>query len=232
MFEEVQAGPTSTTNHERERPSSIAAPRARSGDLDVKRVVDVVGGVLALLYFAPVMIIVYFILFVTGGQPIFAHRRIGRNGQLFHCYKFRSMVKNANGVLADYLNWNAAAREEWNRTFKLARDPRVTRFGMFLRRTSLDELPQLINVLKGEMSLVGPRPIVPGEIPRYSSRIESYYRCRPGITGLWQVNGRNHVDYRRRVCFDTLYARRQSVWLDLRIMFRTVWVVLVGRGAY
>ena len=151
---------------------------------------------------------------------------------MFLCYKFRSMVKDANKVLTDYLSSNPAARDEWNRTFKLAKDPRVSRFGMFLRRTSLDELPQLFNVLLGNMSLVGPRPIVPGEIERYSDRIHAYYRCRPGITGLWQISVRNDVAYDKRVRLDALYARRQSIRLDIVILLRTVRAVLSGRGAY
>jgi undecaprenyl-phosphate galactose phosphotransferase len=133
--------------------------------------------------------------------------------------------------LAEYLLANPEAREEWERTFKLACDPRITRFGAYLRRSSLDELPQLFNVLAGDMSLVGPRPIVPSEIERYADRIGAYYRCRPGITGLWQVSGRNLVSYSRRVRLDAIYARKQTMWLDVVILFRTVRVVLTGVGA-
>lgn len=201
-------------------------------DVDLKRFLDVTGAAIALMFFAPTMLIIYAALMLSGGSPIFAHPRVGRSGKMFLCYKFRSMVKDANKVLTDYLSSNPAARDEWNRTFKLAKDPRVSRFGMFLRRTSLDELPQLFNVLLGNMSLVGPRPIVPGEIERYSDRIHAYYRCRPGITGLWQISGRNDVAYDKRVRLDALYARRQSIRLDIVILLRTVRAVLSGRGAY
>lgn len=198
----------------------------------LKRMIDICGAVAALAFFAPVMIIIYALLTCSGGNPIFAHHRVGRNGELFLCYKFRSMVNNANKVLADYLNSNPDAQEEWNEKFKLARDPRISPFGSFLRRASLDELPQLFNVLKGEMSLVGPRPIVPTEIARYADRIKAYYRCRPGITGLWQVSGRNEVAYAKRVRLDALYARKRSVRLDTVILLRTVRAVISCRGAY
>ena len=198
---------------------------------DAKRTIDVVGASAALLLFAPLLAFIYAVLVFSGGEPIFAQRRVGRNGDLFPCYKFRSMVKDASRVLTDHLEANPDARAEWDRSFKLESDPRVTWFGTVLRRTSMDELPQLFNVLRGDMSLVGPRPIVPSEIERYSDRIYAYYRCRPGITGLWQVSGRNLVGYETRVRLDALYARRQSVWVDLVILVRTVRVVLTGVGA-
>lgn len=212
-------------------PDTRKIGKASEG-LSLKRCVDVVGAMLALIFFAPTMIIIYALLMVSGGSPIFAHLRVGKNGELFLCYKFRSMVNDASKVLAEYLESNAAAREEWDRTFKLTCDPRISRIGNFLRRTSMDELPQLFNVLRGEMSLVGPRPIVPSEIVRYSDKIRAYYRCRPGITGLWQVSGRNDVTYDKRVQLDVVYARKQSIWLDVAILFRTVRVVIGGRGAY
>jgi undecaprenyl-phosphate galactose phosphotransferase len=197
-----------------------------------KRTFDIAGAVLALVFFAPLMLVIFAGLMLSGGSPIFVQHRVGRNGQLFRCYKFRSMVKDSNRVLTDYLERNPDARDEWNRSFKLLKDPRITWFGICLRRTSMDELPQLFNVLKGEMSLVGPRPIVPGEIGRYAEKIEAYYRCRPGITGLWQVSGRNLVGYERRVRLDAIYARKQCLWLDLIILVRTVRVVISGVGAY
>jgi lipopolysaccharide/colanic/teichoic acid biosynthesis glycosyltransferase len=165
------------------------------------------------------------------GNPIFAQQRVGRGGKLFRCYKFRTMINGAEQVLADYLEQNPAAREEWRLTFKLAHDPRITPIGHFLRKSSLDELPQLFNILRGDMSLVGPRPIVPAEVPRYRSRIRAYYTVRPGLTGLWQVSGRNLVSYRRRVAIDAAYARKASIALDLIILVKTVGVVVVGRGA-
>jgi exopolysaccharide production protein ExoY len=185
----------------------------------------------ALVFFAPIMSMIYIVLMFTGGKPVFAHRRVGQDGGLFPCYKFRSMVRASDEVLTDYLERNPAAREEWVYTRKLTYDPRVTGFGSFLRRSSLDELPQLFNVLKGDMSLVGPRPILPEEIERYSGRIRAYYQCTPGMTGLWQVSGRNDLDYDRRVRLDALYARKRCTRLDMIILIRTVRVVLSGRGA-
>jgi lipopolysaccharide/colanic/teichoic acid biosynthesis glycosyltransferase len=165
------------------------------------------------------------------GKPIFSQQRVGRGGKAFACYKFRTMVVGAEQVLADYLRGNQAAKEEWLRTFKLTHDPRITPVGRFLRKSSLDELPQLFNVLKGDMSLVGPRPIVSAEVPRYRSKIRDYHRLRPGLTGLWQVSGRNLVSYRRRVALDSVYARRRSLAMDVLILARTVGVVFLGRGA-
>ena len=211
-------------------PRLLRTPRA-AATFDSKRTLDVVGASLALLVFGPAMLVILLVLTLSGGQPIFIQRRIGRNGKTFNCYKFRTMVKNAPSVLADYLHANPEAREEWDRTFKLACDPRITPFGMYLRHSSLDELPQLFNVLAGDMSLVGPRPIVPSEIERYADKIGAYYSCRPGITGLWQVSGRNLVSYSRRVRLDAIYARKQSLGLDVVILFRTVRVVLSGVGA-
>ena len=200
--------------------------------LSAKRFMDIAGASLALLLFFPIMAAILLVLMFNGGSPVFVQHRVGRSGQLFRCYKFRSMVKDANRVLTDYLEHHPAAREEWNKTFKLQEDPRITWFGTMLRRTSMDELPQLFNVLKGDMSLVGPRPIVSSEVERYAHRIGAYYSCRPGITGLWQVSGRNLVSYETRVRLDAIYARKKSVWLDTLILIRTVRVVLSGVGAY
>jgi undecaprenyl-phosphate galactose phosphotransferase len=203
-------------------------PDAFSG----KRLLDLAGASVALIFFIPIMTVIFVALMLSGGTPIFVQHRVGRNGELFRCYKFRSMVKDANRVLTDYLERHPQAQEEWNKTFKLSNDPRITWFGLLLRRTSMDELPQLINVLKGDMSLVGPRPIVPSEIERYADKIGAYYSCRPGITGLWQISGRNLVAYQRRVRLDAIYARKQSLWLDVVILVRTVRVVISGVGAY
>jgi len=197
---------------------------------DVKRVLDITLALIALLLCAPVMAIVYCLLSISGGA-LYAQRRVGKEGALFICYKFRSMVPNAAAILSEYLDRNPAARDEWQRNFKLADDPRITLFGRWLRRTSIDELPQLFNVLRGDMSLVGPRPIVPEEIARYDKKISAYYSCRPGLTGLWQVSGRNLVSYEKRVALDAIYARKRSLGLDLYILGRTVRVVLSGYGA-
>jgi exopolysaccharide production protein ExoY len=220
-----------TAEFDQRTPQNIPAKNTHANTLGVKRALDIFGAMVALVLFAPVMSIIYIVLMFTGGKPVFAHRRVGQSGGLFPCYKFRSMVRNSDEVFTDYLERNPAAREEWVYTRKLTYDPRVTGFGTFLRRSSLDELPQLFNVLKGDMSLVGPRPILPEEIERYSGRIRAYYQCTPGMTGLWQVSGRNDLDYGLRVRLDALYARKKSTRLDVIILIRTVRVVLSGRGA-
>jgi undecaprenyl-phosphate galactose phosphotransferase len=167
-----------------------------------------------------------------GGPALFRHRRIGADGRAFHCLKFRSMCINAEEMLKQHLAQNPDARQEWDKDFKLKNDPRVTRLGAFMRRTSLDELPQLLNVLKGDMSLVGPRPIVTAEVTRYGGAFASYLKCRPGITGLWQVSGRNDIDYGSRIELDARYVANWSVMNDVSILFRTFGVVMRRSGAY
>lgn len=166
------------------------------------------------------------------GPVFYGQRRLGRGGTTFTAWKFRSMVRDADALLVDYLQAHPELREEWERDHKLKNDPRVTWIGRILRRTSLDELPQLWNVLRGEMSLVGPRPIVQDEVPKYGERYALYQKVRPGLSGLWQVSGRNDTTYTERVALDCYYVRNWSVWLDLVILARTVRVVLLGRGAY
>ncbi|HBU4505768.1 TPA: UDP-phosphate galactose phosphotransferase, partial [Klebsiella pneumoniae] len=167
-----------------------------------------------------------------GGPAIYGHERIGKNGKPFKCLKFRSMVTNSNEVLKELLLSNEEAKEEWDATFKLKNDPRITKIGHFLRRTSLDELPQLFNVLKGEMSLVGPRPIITDELARYNEEVEYYLLSKPGMTGLWQVSGRSDVDYETRVYLDAWYVKNWSMWNDIAILFKTIGVVLKKDGAY
>jgi lipopolysaccharide/colanic/teichoic acid biosynthesis glycosyltransferase len=187
---------------------------------------------LLLAFILPVMLATgMLVLMQDGGPIIFRHRRIGKNGETFECLKFRTMAVDAQARLAELLARDPGAREEWGRDQKLREDPRITRLGGFLRRTSLDELPQLINVLRGDMNLVGPRPIVEAEIERYGRRFRSYRAVKPGITGLWQVSGRNDVAYSTRVALDALYARRQSMGLDLWILVRTVPAVLLRQGS-
>ena len=167
------------------------------------------------------------------GRPVFyRHERIGKGGRPFACLKFRTMVPDADAVLAAHLAARPAARAEWQRDHKLKDDPRITRIGAWLRRTSLDELPQLLNVLRGEMSLVGPRPVVAEELARYGDNIVYYVESTPGLTGLWQVSGRNDLDYRRRVHLDCWYVKNWSLWCDLVILFKTPRAVLRGNGAY
>jgi exopolysaccharide production protein ExoY len=187
----------------------------------------------ALLFLLPVMVVVALAIYAQDGGPIlFAHRRIGCNGRTFYCLKFRSMAVDAEKRLADLLASDPAARAEWERDHKLRADPRVTRLGAFLRKSSLDELPQLFNVLRGDMSLVGPRPIVEAEVAKYGRRFREYCAVKPGITGLWQVSGRNDTSYRTRVALDSLYAQRRNVGLDAYIIACTVPAVLAKRGSY
>jgi undecaprenyl-phosphate galactose phosphotransferase len=197
-----------------------------------KRFLDIAGAIALGVIFLPVIVAVTGWLLLTGGSVLFHHRRIGRNGKRFTCYKFRTMVPNADRVLEEVLHSNAELRAEWILHHKLKDDPRITRIGYLLRKTSLDELPQLWNVLRGEMSLVGPRPIVEEEIFKYGRAIRHYLAVKPGITGLWQVEGRNDTSYRRRVALDRIYAARSCVGLDLRILVQTIGVVVGRRGAY
>ncbi len=166
------------------------------------------------------------------GPVIFKHTRIGKNGKPFPCYKFRSMCVDAKEKLAELLEKNPEARAEWERDFKLKNDPRITKSGAFLRKTSLDELPQIFNVLRGEMSLVGPRPIIQEELERYGEYAADYLVVKPGITGMWQVSGRSDIDYAERVSLDSWYVRNWSIWIDILLLWRTFDVVLRRKGAY
>jgi exopolysaccharide production protein ExoY len=202
-------------------------------DSRLVRLLDITVSLLAILLLAPVFIGVALAVRLTSRGPIlFAHRRIGLGGATFPCLKFRTMVIDAEARLREILESDPAAREEWARDHKLRRDPRITPIGRFLRGSSLDELPQLLNVLRGEMSLVGPRPIVAGEIGRYGRYYGHYCQCRPGITGLWQVSGRNNVSYRRRVAMDVCYVSNRNLAFNMRIMLLTVPMVLLARGSY
>ena len=198
-----------------------------------KRILDllltVIGGVLILPL---IVLIAAWVKLGSRGPAFYSQERIGRDGTTFRAWKFRSMVSNADQVLGAYLDQNPQLREEWKRSHKLKNDPRITAAGRFLRRTSLDELPQLWNVLKGEMSLVGPRPIVMGEIHKYGNNFDLYTKVTGGITGLWQISGRNDTSYDERVALDTFYVRNCSVWLDCYILFRTIETVLFRKGAY
>jgi Undecaprenyl-phosphate galactose phosphotransferase WbaP len=197
-----------------------------------KRVVDILGTIVLVIVFSPVLLIVTLSLSLNGGTVLFRHSRIGRDGKAFKVYKFRSMVPNAGQVLGQLVATDPILREEWLRDHKLKDDPRVTRVGKFLRKTSLDELPQLWNVLKGEMSLVGPRPVIREELSKYGRAARYYLAVKPGLTGIWQVSGRNDTDYRRRVAMDRYYACTASLGTDLVVLAKTVDVVLRRRGAY
>ena len=198
-----------------------------------KRIFDLVCTICGGLLILPIVAIVALLVAIDNrGNVIFAHRRIGKDGKEFPCYKFQSMVPNAQEILQDYLAKNPEARREWEESFKLTNDPRVTKLGGFLRKTSLDELPQLWNVIKGDMSLVGPRPIVRKEIERYGEYFREYSMVLPGITGMWQASGRSDTTYEERVAMDTWYVRNWSVWLDIMYLAKTFTAVIFGKGAY
>lgn len=199
----------------------------------MKRIFDLVVTLLSLVIFLPVGLIIAVLIYITDPGPVlFAHRRVGQYGKEFPCYKFRSMIVDSQEYLEKYLAENPEAREEWECDFKLKDDPRITKIGRFLRKTSLDELPQLINVLKGEMSLVGPRPIVQAEVEKYGEYIQDFYLVPPGITGVWQVSGRSDTTYEERVQMDSWYVHNWSVWIDIVYLVRTITVVIKGKGAY
>lgn len=218
-------------------PSPVSGPsdasRQAVSEPGLSRAFDVVLAALALVFLAPFMALLCVAVRLSDGGPaVFSHTRIGRGGRPFQCLKFRTMVVDAEFRLQKLLASDPVARAEWAADQKLRRDPRVTALGRFLRKSSLDELPQLLNVLRGEMSLVGPRPIVTAEIMRYGRWFPRYCSVRPGITGLWQVNGRNDVSYRRRVAMDVLYARKRSLTLYVGILARTVPALLLRSGSY
>lgn len=197
-----------------------------------KRAFDVLIAVLALIFLAPLFLLMAILVRLQDGGPaFFYHQRVGRYGQTFNCIKFRSMVPDSKEQLKQILADDPAARWEWKTSQKLTNDPRVTPIGYFLRKTSLDELPQLFNVLVGEMSLVGPRPIVEEEISKYADKFKHYCSVSPGITGLWQTRGRSDTSYQQRIFLDVLYVETRSFWGDLKILAMTIPVVLASRGA-
>ena len=198
----------------------------------LKRTMDIVLSFGLILILSPIFLILYLLIYIDGGKPIYKHPRIGRDGKLFNCFKFRSMVLDSEEILSELLKQDPECKSEWEKEFKLKNDPRVTKIGSFIRRTSLDELPQLFNVLIGQMSLVGPRPITEKELAFYESNVDYYLMAKPGITGLWQVSGRNDIDYETRVYFDSWYVKNWSLWNDIAILFKTIKVVFKRSGAY
>lgn len=198
----------------------------------IKRSFDILGSLGIIFVLSPLLYYISVKVKKDGGSAIYGHERVGKNGRPFKCLKFRSMVVNSKEVLDNLLETDPEARAEWEATFKLKNDPRITKIGHLLRRTSLDELPQLFNVLKGEMSLVGPRPIITAELERYNDEVDYYLLSKPGMTGLWQVSGRSDVDYDTRVYLDAWYVKNWSMWNDIAILFKTVGVVLKKDGAY
>ncbi len=198
----------------------------------LKRLFDIIASIAIIILLSPVLLYISRLVKKDGGPAIYGHERIGQDGKPFKCLKFRSMVTNSKDVLNELLQNDPEAKREWDTTFKLKNDPRITKIGAVLRRTSLDELPQLFNVLKGEMSLVGPRPIITAELERYNEEVDYYLLSKPGMTGLWQVSGRSDVDYETRVYLDAWYVKNWSMWNDIAILFKTVGVVLKKDGAY
>ncbi|CAN7246405.1 undecaprenyl-phosphate galactose phosphotransferase WbaP [Massilia sp. LjRoot122] len=198
----------------------------------IKRCFDLLVSLTVLLLGSPVFLFIAFKVSQSGRPIFFGHTRVGQHNHPFKCYKFRTMAPNADKLLADLLATNAEARAEWERDFKLKNDPRITSIGHFLRRTSLDEIPQLWNVIKGDMSLVGPRPVVTAELERYGNQVDYYLEAKPGVTGLWQISGRNDVSYETRVYLDAWYVKNWSLFNDIVILLRTVKVIFRKDGAY
>ena len=206
---------------------------ARKSNRIMKRIFDIVATVCGGIFILPFMLIIAIIIYLDSGGPIiYKQKRVGRNGKEFNFYKFRSMVKNADTILEEYLNTHEDEKKEWQKNFKLKNDPRVTKIGKIIRKTSIDELPQLWNVLIGDMSLVGPRPLLPNEVERYSSYIEDYKLVLPGLTGVWQVSGRSDTTFEERVIMDSWYIHNWSVLIDIVYLLKTVLVVVKSKGAY
>ncbi len=217
----------------------VANPRPNSFQLLVKRILDLLLTAISMLLFAPILLGVCLLIRLSSRGPIFyGQQRIGRGGRPFKAWKFRTMLLNSDLVLESYLDAHPAARQEWEEKHKLSNDPRVTTIGRLLRATSMDEIPQLWNVLVGEMSLVGPRPIIDSDtydaayIQQYPDEFEAYKTVRPGLTGLWQVRCRNSGVYDFRIYWDMYYIRNWSVWLDLYLIMRTIKTVILREGAY
>ncbi|WP_254602826.1 sugar transferase [Sphingomonas bacterium] len=211
------------------------APTMGPGRTDTdwaSRALDIAIALVALVFLSPFLFLIALLVWQSGGPALFGHRRIGMGGKAFTCWKFRTMHVDSDHLLHEVLATCAIARREWECDHKLRSDPRISRIGMFLRKSSLDELPQLLNVLNGTMSIVGPRPIVQAEAFRYGRYFTFYCEVRPGITGLWQVNGRNSTTYRRRVACDVMYVRSKAPINDIRIMLKTIPAVCFARGAY
>ena len=199
--------------------------------LILKRIFDFISALLISLLLALPSLIIALLVKLDGGPILYKSPRLGYQGKLFNAYKFRSMIPDASQKLESIMQKDEALRQEWESNFKLANDPRITRVGSFLRRSSLDELPQLINVLRGEMSLVGPRPMLIEEVEEYGDSIRAYSSLKPGITGVWQVSGRSDIEYKKRITLNNWYVRNWSLWGDLMILMKTVFVVLKKSGA-
>lgn len=203
--------------------------------IPVKRGFDIIFSLISLVIGLPIYLLVALLIFMTSrGKVIYAHERIGRGGKPFRCYKFRSMYLNADQRLKEILDGNPLLREEWEKNYKLKKDPRITPFGSFLRKTSLDELPQFWNVLKGDLSIVGPRPVVKEEVEKYLNvKANKILSIRPGLTGPWQVSGRSNIScYQTRIQLDEYYVDNHSLLLDLKLIIKTIPAILFAKGAY
>jgi lipopolysaccharide/colanic/teichoic acid biosynthesis glycosyltransferase len=224
----------SLTDSAAESAVELVGPGLRDpGARMLKRILDILVAVLLSILALPLApIIALAIVLENRGPVFFAHTRIGRGGRCFRLWKFRTMGVDADAMLARHLAAHPADRREWRETHKLKDDPRVTRVGRLLRRSRLDELPQLLNVVRGNMSMVGPRPIVEEEIHKYGRVFPLYVQVLPGLTGLWQVSGRTHGSYRDRTALDLKYMRDRTIWMDLLVLLETIPVILFGRGAY
>lgn len=198
-----------------------------------KRLLDFIIGIFGIILLIPVSLGVWIANMINGdfGPLIFKNKRVGLNGKTIYVYKYRSMCKNAEQVLEDLMNKNPKIKEEYLTNKKLENDPRITKVGKFIRKTSIDELPQFINVLIGNMSIVGPRPYLHREIEDMGEAYEDIIKCKPGITGLWQVSGRSETTFKERTELDVKYKNKRSLWIDIKIFFKTIKVVLVGKGA-
>ena len=203
------------------------------GERSIKAIFDRVLSITLFIFFLPVLLLLYAVVYIsTNGKPIYKQRRIGKDGKSFNIYKFRTMKIDADQILEEILENDPVLKEEWEKEFKLKDDPRITKIGKFLRRTSLDELPQIYNVFQGKMSLVGPRPIIKDEIAKYDEFFDYFKAVKPGITGLWQVSGRNDISYEERVRLDVWYVRNWSMELDIMILVKTAAMVLMRKGSY
>jgi undecaprenyl-phosphate galactose phosphotransferase len=200
----------------------------------LKRTFDIVFSLIVLLFGLPCFLLIAIcVKFSSRGPVFYAHERIGRGGKPFACYKFRSMYKDADERLKELLDLHPELRKEWESTHKLKKDPRITPIGLFLRKSSLDELPQFWNVLKGDLSVVGPRPVIKQEIEKYfGKKALVILSVRPGLTGIWQVSGRNNTAYSHRIQLDEMYVNRQSLLLDLKLIAKTIPAMIFSRGAY
>lgn len=199
-----------------------------------KRIIDIIGSIIGILILIPTTLIIYLarkVLKEDKGPLFYEQLRYGKNGKVFRLYKFRSMCIGADKKLKEYLENNDEAREEFEKTHKLQNDPRITKIGNFLRKSSLDELPQMINILKGDMSFVGPRPVVEKEVEEYGTNKDKFLSVRPGLTGYWQVNGRSNTTYEERMKMELYYVDNCSLWLDIKILFKTFITVFKKEGA-